>query len=137
MSSISLLRIAARAQPITFFRANGLRSMTPRTSNALYVVPALIATSGSVNSFSTSNRKLSDEAAGHHEESFEEFTARYDTFNWSRRVGLGVLLHCRDAIPQDQHGLIIYENIDTRRNSSRCRMSSNFRYYFFTIQGRL
>ncbi|KAH8773176.1 cytochrome c oxidase-like protein subunit 5A [Hyaloscypha sp. PMI_1271] len=81
MSSSSLLRIAARAQPSTFFRANGLRSLTPRSSNALYAVPALIATSGSVSSFSTSSVRLSDkdgQEASHHEESFEEFTARYE-----------------------------------------------------------
>lgn len=80
MSSSSLLRIAARAQPSTFFRANGLRSLTPRSSNALYAVPALIATSGSVSSFSTSSIRQSDkdgQEASHHEESFEEFTARY------------------------------------------------------------
>jgi hypothetical protein len=80
MSSSSLLRIAARAQPSTFFRANGLRSLTPHSSNALYAVPALIATSGSVSSFSTSSVRLSDkdgQEASHHEESFEEFTARY------------------------------------------------------------
>jgi cytochrome c oxidase subunit 5a len=79
MPSSSLLRIAARAQPSTFFRANGLR-MTPRSSNALYAVPALIATSGSVSSFSTSSIRQSDkdgQEASHHEESFEEFTARY------------------------------------------------------------
>jgi cytochrome c oxidase subunit 5a len=77
----SLLRIAARAQPSTFFRANGLRSLTPSSSkNALYAVPALIATSGSVSSFSTSSIRQSDkddQEASHHEESFEEFTARY------------------------------------------------------------
>jgi cytochrome c oxidase subunit 5a len=80
-----MLRIAARAQPSTFFRANGLRSLTPRSSNALYAVPALIATSGSVSSFSTSSRRLSDkdgEEGSHHEESFEEFTARYVGPQW-------------------------------------------------------
>ncbi|KAF8861194.1 putative cytochrome c oxidase subunit 6, mitochondrial [Acephala macrosclerotiorum] len=80
MSSTSLLRVAARAQPSTFFRANGLRSLTPRSSNAMYAVPALIATSGSTYSFSTSSIRRSDkEEGGHgHEESFEEFTARYE-----------------------------------------------------------
>jgi len=75
-----MLRVAARAKPSTFFRANGLRSLTPRSSNALYAVPALIATSGSASSFSTSSIRLADkdgEEASHHEESFEEFTARY------------------------------------------------------------
>jgi cytochrome c oxidase subunit 5a len=82
MSSTSLLRVAARAQTTTFFRANALRNLTPRTSNALYAVPALIATSGSISSFSTSSRRLADkdgqEASHGHEESFEEFTARYE-----------------------------------------------------------
>lgn len=85
MSSTSLLRIAARAQPCHFFRANGIRSL-PRTSSSIYAVPALIATTGSASSFSTSSRKLADKdsheegGAGHHEESFEEFTARYAAF---------------------------------------------------------
>jgi cytochrome c oxidase subunit 5a len=92
MSSTSLLRIAARAQPTAFFRANGLRSLTPRTSNAIYAVPALLATSSSVNSFSTSSIRRSDkEEGGHHEESFEEFTARYATLN-SLRAALSAFL---------------------------------------------
>ena len=90
MSSTSFLRIAARAQPCTFFRSNGIRNITPRTSS-VYAVPALIATTGSASSFSTSRRKLADKdgqeasGAGHHEESFEEFTARYVDFNWCSR----------------------------------------------------
>merc|ERR1712093_496929 len=76
MSSTSILRVAARAQPSSFFRANGLRSLTPRGANALHAVPAMIATSGSINSFSTTSRLRSD--ASHGEESFEEFTARYE-----------------------------------------------------------
>jgi cytochrome c oxidase subunit 5a len=89
MSSTSLLRIAARAQPSTFFRANGLRSLAPRSSNALYAVPALIATSGSISNFSTSSVRLSDkdgQEGSHHEESFEEFTARYVVPNWHREL---------------------------------------------------
>lgn len=75
MSSTSLLRVAARAQPSTFFRANGLRSLTPRSSSAMYALPAMIATTGSTSSFSTTSIRRSDD--GHGEESFEEFTARY------------------------------------------------------------
>ena len=88
MSSTSLLRFAARTQPSTFFRSNGLRNLTPRSSSAVYAVPALIATTGSASSFSTSTRLFADKdgqeasGAGHHEESFEEFTARYVAFNW-------------------------------------------------------
>jgi cytochrome c oxidase subunit 5a len=48
-------------------------------------VPALFATSGSANTFSTSSIRRSDkdgqEASTSHEESFEEFTARYAIFN--------------------------------------------------------
>jgi cytochrome c oxidase subunit 5a len=72
MSSTSLLRLAARS--------NGIRNLAPHRSNAFYAVPALIATSGSISSFSTSSARLSDkdgQEASHHEESFEEFTARY------------------------------------------------------------
>ncbi|TVY81214.1 Cytochrome c oxidase subunit [Lachnellula suecica] len=93
MSSTSLLRMAARAQPSTFFRANGLRSLTPRTSNAVYAVPALIATSGSTSSFSTSSIRRSE----HHEESFEEFTAS----QWGPMGELlSMFLHCRSVRPR-------------------------------------
>ncbi|KUJ17312.1 COX5A-domain-containing protein [Mollisia scopiformis] len=78
MSSTSILRVAARAQPSTFFRANGIRSLTPRNSSAMYAVPALIATSGSTCSFSTSSIRRSEDGGHGHEESFEEFTARYE-----------------------------------------------------------
>ncbi|PQE33763.1 cytochrome c oxidase subunit Va protein [Rutstroemia sp. NJR-2017a WRK4] len=86
MSSTSILRIASRAQSSAIFRSNGLRSLTPRTSSAtLYAVPAMIATSGSASNFSTTSRAQSAQAvdkdgqeAAHHEESFEEFTARYE-----------------------------------------------------------
>ncbi|CAG8976762.1 hypothetical protein HYALB_00008420 [Hymenoscyphus albidus] len=75
MSSTSLLRIAARAQPSTLFRTNGLRSLTPRTFAA--GPAALLATSGSgVHSFSTTAARLSGDPHG--EESFEEFTARFE-----------------------------------------------------------
>jgi len=80
-----MLRIAARAQPSTFFRSNGLRSLSPRCSSMGFAIPALIATSGITTSFSTSSRSLvggmdkdGQEAAHGHEESFEEFTARYE-----------------------------------------------------------
>jgi hypothetical protein len=139
MSSTSMLRIAARAQPSTFFRANALRSLTPRSSNALYAVPALIATSGSVSSFSTSSRRLSDkdgEEGSHHEESFEEFTARY-------AVPIGVESRAFEHVPTSSHsrnnavmhanydGQLLTpttRNIDMRRSLTKSRMSSSFRY---------
>ncbi|KAB8303325.1 hypothetical protein EYC80_004761 [Monilinia laxa] len=74
MSSTRILRIASRAQPSAIFRSNGLRSFTPR------VAPTMSATSA--NCFSTTSRSLSadkdGQEAAHHEESFEEFTARYE-----------------------------------------------------------
>jgi cytochrome c oxidase subunit 5a len=79
MSSTSLLRLAARAQPSTFFRANGLRNISPRRSNAIYAVPAVIATSGNFSTSCMRSAEAAAEGAPHHghEESFEEFTARY------------------------------------------------------------
>ncbi|MCJ1473526.1 Cytochrome c oxidase subunit 6 [Lambiella insularis] len=75
MSSIQLFRFVGRTHPFA-----ALRSSPPSRR-----LPALIgATSGWVTcgSFSTSTRRRADkdgqEAADHHEESFEEFTARYE-----------------------------------------------------------
>ncbi len=76
----SLLRLVSQGRLASFGVQRPLRSLAPRSSNALYAVPALIATSGSVSSFSTSSIRQSDkdgQEASHHEESFEEFTARY------------------------------------------------------------
>lgn len=146
MSSSSLLRIAARAQPSTFFRANGLRSLTPRSSNALYAVPALIATSGSVSSFSTSSVRLSDkdgQEASHHEESFEEFTARYVDPQLASRAFEHVQHSRNEAMMHastDRQSLTFWcQRIDMRRNSTRSKMSSNFRYdtYCFRLYPRL
>jgi len=80
MSSTSFLRVAARAStPCTFFRANGLRQVVPRAARSAVIVPGVIVGS----SFSTSTKLLADKdgqeaSSGHHEESFEEFTARYE-----------------------------------------------------------
>ncbi|RYO94417.1 hypothetical protein DL766_002765 [Monosporascus sp. MC13-8B] len=70
MSSTSLLRIAARAGPSkTFFRAN--RPVAPSRASASFV-PGVIA--GSSLNFSTTVSRQSE----HQEETFEEFTARYE-----------------------------------------------------------
>ncbi|RYP65396.1 hypothetical protein DL771_008341 [Monosporascus sp. 5C6A] len=70
MSSTSLLRIAARAGPSkTFFRAN--RPVAPSRASASFV-PGVIA--GSSLNFSTTVSRRSE----HQEETFEEFTARYE-----------------------------------------------------------
>jgi hypothetical protein len=93
MSSTSLLRVATRAHPSTFFRANGLRCLKPRSSSALFAVPAVIVSSGSASSFSSSTRQLSaksdEEGGGHHEESFEEFTARCVGPQWAGKCREG------------------------------------------------
>ncbi|TPX17659.1 uncharacterized protein E0L32_012038 [Thyridium curvatum] len=68
--SASLLRVAARGPATTFFRANTLRAAQPMTARAAMVLPIVAAPS-----FSTSARLRSD----HGEETFEEFSARYDT----------------------------------------------------------
>lgn len=68
MSASSLLRIAARGSTSTFFRANTIARSQPLAARAGIVVPGLLAANG----FSTSARLRSE----HHEETFEEFTAR-------------------------------------------------------------
>jgi len=75
MSSLQLIRLAGRTRGSTIFRS------APKSQR----YPALIgASSGwtTCGGFSTSSRRSADkdgqEAADHHEESFEEFTARYE-----------------------------------------------------------
>jgi len=75
MSSITLLRIAARA---TCKPSNGMRTtILPRTK-----VPASSGLMFSkINNFSTTRSQAASEEDGHgshHEETFEEFTARYE-----------------------------------------------------------
>ncbi|KAH9904734.1 cytochrome c oxidase polypeptide VI [Xylariomycetidae sp. FL2044] len=69
MSSTSLLRIATRGPSKTFFRAH--RPVAPVRSSASFL-PGLVAGSGL--NFSTTVARRSD----HGEETFEEFTARYE-----------------------------------------------------------
>ncbi|KAI1338968.1 cytochrome c oxidase polypeptide VI [Xylariaceae sp. FL0016] len=69
MSSASLLRIATRGPSRTFFRAN--RPIAPAQSRASFV-PGLVA--GSSLNFSTTIARRSNEP----EETFEEFSARYE-----------------------------------------------------------
>ncbi|KAI9783394.1 MAG: Cytochrome c oxidase subunit 6 [Geoglossum umbratile] len=78
MSSASLLRLAARSSGSAFFRSSCTVRRLPvvqSASSSAAVVPALGVAIGN-SSFSTSARRLSDDA--HAEESFEEFTARYE-----------------------------------------------------------
>ncbi|KAI0205427.1 cytochrome c oxidase subunit [Astrocystis sublimbata] len=69
MSTTSLLRVAVRGPSQTFFRA--YRPVAPSRASAA-AVPGLIA--GSSLNFTTTVPRRSD----HHEETFEEFTARYE-----------------------------------------------------------
>ena len=134
MSSTSLLRIASRAQPSSFFRSNGLRSLKTRSSSAVYAVPALIATSGSASSFSTTVRR----SEGHHEESFEEFTARYVGLQWALWAdGLGEGAWEEVHAESKHHRLRSWERQllttgrwcpDTRRSLTVFRMFSSSRY---------
>ena len=68
MSSSTLLRVAARGASTTFFRANPLRQ--PLAARANLAAPAVVAGT-SFASFGTTARRCA-----HHEETFEEFTAR-------------------------------------------------------------
>ncbi|KAI1169091.1 cytochrome c oxidase subunit [Nemania serpens] len=70
MSSTSVLRIAARGPTQTFFRA--YRPVAPARTSAAAIVPGLMAGSGL--NFSTTVTRRSE----HAEETFEEFTARYE-----------------------------------------------------------
>ncbi|KAJ9143750.1 Cytochrome c oxidase polypeptide vi [Pleurostoma richardsiae] len=76
--SASILRVAARGPSTTFFRANTLRSSSqPLTARAAVLVPGILAGSAlpsAKNSFSTTSRVRAE----HHEETFEEFSARYE-----------------------------------------------------------
>ncbi|KAK0635190.1 cytochrome c oxidase subunit VA-domain-containing protein [Bombardia bombarda] len=68
--SVSMLRAAVRGPSSSFFRANTLLARPqPLAARAGLVVPSMLATS----SFSTTTRMRSD-----HEETFEEFSARYE-----------------------------------------------------------
>ena len=73
MSSISLLRLATRKPASSVTRIAQTSRRLPVLVGAL---PVIVTSS----TFSTSARRLADkdgqEAADHHEESFEEFTAR-------------------------------------------------------------
>ncbi|KAI0104880.1 cytochrome c oxidase subunit [Nemania sp. FL0031] len=69
MSSASLLRVAVRGPTQTFFRA--YRPVVPSRASAA-AVPGFIA--GSSLNFSTTTPRRSE----HAEETFEEFTARYE-----------------------------------------------------------
>ncbi|KAI9767015.1 MAG: Cytochrome c oxidase subunit 6 [Geoglossum simile] len=78
MSSSSLLRFAARSSSSAFFRSScSVRRVpvVPSASGSAVVVPAFSVAYG-YNNFSTGARRQSDDA--HAEESFEEFTARYE-----------------------------------------------------------
>ncbi|MCJ1468649.1 Cytochrome c oxidase subunit 6 [Pseudocyphellaria aurata] len=70
MSSSGLIRLASRTQPSTFLRPQ-LTQLTPRRLPLLGGAPAAAC----VNGFSTSPKRPSDP---HGEETFDEFTARYE-----------------------------------------------------------
>ena len=89
--SASILRVAARGgrpATTTFFRANTIRSATPQplSARAAIVLPTLFALPSANSSFSTSTRLRAE----HQEETFEEFTARYDTMACSTELVVGL-----------------------------------------------
>ncbi|EQL30908.1 hypothetical protein BDFG_06670 [Blastomyces dermatitidis ATCC 26199] len=77
MSSTTLFRIASRTAPVGFFRASySARSRVAAPVFAAAAAPAIVAFGG-VSSFSSSS-KCASGAMGHEEETFEEFSARYE-----------------------------------------------------------
>ncbi|KAG5305328.1 cytochrome c oxidase polypeptide VI [Histoplasma capsulatum G186AR] len=77
MSSSTLFRIASRTSPVGFFRASySARSRVVAPIFASAAAPAIVAFGG-VHSFSSSS-KCSSAAMGHEEETFEEFSDRYE-----------------------------------------------------------
>ncbi|CAF9936678.1 MAG: Cytochrome c oxidase subunit 6 [Alectoria fallacina] len=73
MSSMTLFRLAARTQPSSYL----LRSSQPAKRISPRGVYAGSSATVTCTYFSTTVRRAADDS-GHHEESFEEFTARYD-----------------------------------------------------------
>ncbi|KAL3422928.1 cytochrome c oxidase polypeptide vi [Phlyctema vagabunda] len=76
MSSASFLRIAVRAPRVSYragVNANGLRSI-----NASKTAAAPFSMSSRIRSAVAADKDGQEAAPGHHEESFEEFTARYE-----------------------------------------------------------
>ena len=72
MSSMTLFRLAARTQPSYLLRSSQpAKRISPR---GVYAGSSATVT---CTYFSTTVRRAADDS-GHHEESFEEFTARYD-----------------------------------------------------------
>ncbi|KAK0727945.1 cytochrome c oxidase polypeptide VI [Lasiosphaeria miniovina] len=74
--SSSLLRAAVRGPSTTFFRANAVVAARtqPLAARVGLVAPSLLAVSTNTSSFSTTTRVRSE----HKEETFEEFSARYE-----------------------------------------------------------
>ncbi|KAK2763139.1 Cytochrome c oxidase subunit 6 [Arachnomyces sp. PD_36] len=73
MSSTTLFRLASRRAPSSFFKTSfSARSRFPVLATT--TTPA-IAAFGGASSFSSSSKRLS---SGHEEETFEEFSARYE-----------------------------------------------------------
>ncbi|EEP79099.1 cytochrome c oxidase polypeptide VI [Uncinocarpus reesii 1704] len=73
MSPTTLLRVASRRTPATFFKASySARSRLPAAASAS--APAIVALGGA-SGFSTTAKRYS---AGHEEETFEEFSTRYE-----------------------------------------------------------
>ncbi|KAK3325360.1 cytochrome c oxidase subunit VA-domain-containing protein [Apodospora peruviana] len=72
--SASMLRAALRGPSSSFFRANSITAARPQplAARAGLVVPTVLALPS--NSFSTTTRMRSE----HEEETFEEFSARYE-----------------------------------------------------------
>ncbi|EEH36828.1 hypothetical protein PAAG_07246 [Paracoccidioides lutzii Pb01] len=78
MSSTTLFRLASRTAPVSAFRASySARSRAATTPVVASTAAPAIVTFGGVSSFSTTSR-CAGHSAAHEEETFEEFSARYE-----------------------------------------------------------
>lgn len=134
MSSNSLLRLATRKRPSTFFRT----SYTARRAPALAGPPSLALVGCSGFSTSVVRAKDSDGHNSHEEESFEEFSARCEKAKlgpccpcWPGAEGASGCRRGQLGFPLLVGQLLMcacWGAIGLRRSSMRCRMCSNCRY---------
>ena len=125
MSSVILFRLAARTWSQPLFRPH-------QAARQLPVLAAASPVSVGCSCFSTSVPRA---AADHHEESFEEFTARYVRTHWTKAITCGQLGELRvGGIRQRSFGRFQWvmtdpepRILDMRRSSTPSRMCLNYR----------
>lgn len=132
MSSVIIFRLAARIRSQKLFRPH-------QAGRQLPVLTAALPVSLGCSCFSTSVLRAADkdgqEAADHHEESFEEFTARYVRTHWTKAITRGELGELSvGGIRQRSFGRFQWVMTDPepsilgmRRSSTPSRMCLNYK----------